>query len=37
MMFRGRAVAKWKDGTVLLEDTCRDMTEKDLEELGLTG
>jgi hypothetical protein len=37
MMFRGAAVAKWKNGRVLLDDHCWDMTEKDLEELGLTG
>jgi hypothetical protein len=35
MMFRGIAAAKWKDGDVLLEDNCWDMTEKDLKELGL--
>jgi hypothetical protein len=35
MMFRGRAVAKWQDDTVLLDDNCWDMTEKDLKELGL--
>jgi hypothetical protein len=35
MMFRGIAVAKWQDNAVLLEDTCRDMTEQDLKALGL--
>jgi hypothetical protein len=35
MMFRGVVTAKWKDDTVLLDDTCWDMTEKDLKELGL--
>jgi hypothetical protein len=35
MMFRGRAVAKWQDGTVLLDDACWDMTERDLKELDL--
>jgi hypothetical protein len=37
MMFRGRAVAKWQGNTVRLDDNCWDMTERDLEELGLTG
>ena len=35
MAFRGSATAKWKNGEVLLEDNCWDMTEKDFEELGL--
>jgi hypothetical protein len=35
MAFRGIATAQWQDGEVLLEDTCWDMTDKDLEELGL--
>jgi hypothetical protein len=37
MMFRGRAVAKWQGNTVQLDDNGWDMTERDLEELGLTG
>jgi hypothetical protein len=37
MMFRGTAVARWQGDNVLFEDHCWDMTEKDLEELGLTG
>jgi hypothetical protein len=35
MMFRGTATARWKDGDVLLEDNCWDMTEQDLKALGL--
>jgi hypothetical protein len=34
MAFRGVATAKWQDGKVILDDQCRDMTEKDFEELG---
>jgi hypothetical protein len=33
--FRGKATAKWQSGEVLLEDNYRDITEKDLEELGV--
>jgi len=36
MAFRGVATAEWQDGEVLLDDQCWDMTEKDLEELGLS-
>jgi len=32
--FRGITTAQWKDGEVLLEDTCWDMTDKDFKELG---
>jgi hypothetical protein len=37
MAFRGKAVAKWQGDTVRLDDRCWDMTEKDLEELGLAN
>jgi hypothetical protein len=33
--FRGTAIAKWKDGGVLREDACWDMTERDLKDPGL--
>jgi hypothetical protein len=33
--FRGITTAKWHDGEVLFDDQYWDMTEKDLEELGL--
>jgi hypothetical protein len=34
MAFRGAATAKWQDGEVLLEDSCRNMTAADFRELG---
>ena len=33
--FRSVATAKWQDGEALLDDQCWEMTQKDLEELGL--
>jgi len=35
MGFRGVAIARWNDGEAVLEDNCWDMTDKDLDELGL--
>ena len=35
MAYRGAATAKWENGEVLFEDNYWDMTNKDLEELGL--
>jgi hypothetical protein len=34
MAFRGKAVARWQDGKVQLEDSCWNMTEEDFRELG---
>jgi len=35
MAFRGVATAEWRDGEVLHDDQCWEMTEKDLRELRL--
>jgi hypothetical protein len=35
MAFRGVVTARWQGSYVLLEDNSWDMTDKDLEELGL--
>ncbi|GHU30172.1 hypothetical protein FACS1894172_02840 [Spirochaetia bacterium] len=34
MCFRGKTIAKWQGRDVLLDDTCWNMTDEDLNELG---